>query len=300
MNQINTDMIFKSGYVALIGRPNTGKSTLLNKIVGRKVSIVTPKPQTTRNKILGIWHGDSAQIIFLDTPGIHKSTKRFNKRMVQTALYALRESDLILVMVDVEMPPERDNELNNYLRSANLPVFLVINKIDLIHKPGILRLIDDYKEHFPYKEIIPLCALTGENCNELVNTILQYLPQGDSLYPKYMTTDQTEKFATAELIREKLIFLTRQEIPYVCAVIIDDMFIDQKSDLVRISSTIIVEKDSQKSIIIGSKGWLLKEIGQRARKEIESLLGRHVYLKIWVKVAKNWRNNEQRLIQIGY
>lgn len=291
---------FKSGFVSLIGRPNTGKSTLLNRFVGQKISIVTPKPQTTRHRIMGIWHGDSAQIVFLDTPGIHEPTRRLNQRMVKAALKTLAECDLILVMVDSTERSAKDEDLMPDLKAVRQPVFLVINKIDLISKLKILKLIGMYKDRFPYKEIIPVSALTGENCTDLIQTIIHYLPYDHPLYPEDMITDQTQRFATAELIREKLILLTRQEIPYACAVVIDDMAIEPKSDLVRIMATIMVEKESQKGIIIGNRGGMLKEIGQRARKEIEHLLGKHVYMEVWVKVAQNWRNNENRLKQIGY
>lgn len=291
---------YKSGFVALIGRPNTGKSTLLNRVVGRKISITTPKPQTTRHQILGIWHGDSAQIVFIDTPGVLSPSKRLDYRMQQTVLKTLKDSDLVIIMVDARMPAERDDDILVHIKGVDLPVFLLINKIDLIPKPKILTLIDVYKEHFPYREIIPISALTGDNCSDLIDTIVRYLPDAPPLYPEETITDQTERFITAELIREKLILLTRQEIPYVCAVIIDSLVFDPGTDLIRIIATVLVEKESQKGIIIGKKGKMLKEVGQRARDEIEVFLGKHVYLQMYVKVARNWRNNESRLKQFGY
>jgi GTP-binding protein Era len=302
-NQTHVKTSFKSGFVSLIGLPNTGKSTLLNRIIGQKISIISPKPQTTRNRITGIWHGNSAQIIFLDTPGIHMASKRFNQRMVQTALKTLSECDLILFMVDPIPPSSEDKDerlILNHIKSAKMPVFLVINKIDLIPKVKILGLIDTYKDLFPFSEIIPVSALTGENCSDLIYTIIRYLPVGPPYYMEDMVTDQTERFVASELIREKLILLTHQEIPYAVAVIIDKMETDPHSDLVRIMATIIVEKESQKGIIIGKKGEKLKEIGQRARREIENLLRKQVYIEIWVKVAQKWRDNEQLLKQIGY
>lgn len=303
VNRNCTQISFKSGFVSLIGPPNTGKSTLLNRIIGQKISIISPKPQTTRNRILGIWHGETAQIIFFDTPGIHKASKRLNQKMVQTALKTFSDSDLIIIMVDTSPPSMEGGDerlVLRHVRSVKVPVFLLINKIDLIPKARILTLIDTYKDLFPFKEIIPISALTGENCSDLIKTIVSYLPSGPPYYPKEMVTDQTERFVASELIREKLILLTRQEIPYVVAVIIDEMSTDKESDLVNIMATIMVEKASQKGIIIGNGGQKLKEIGQRARHEIELLLGKHVYMKLWVKVARNWRDNEQRLKQIGY
>lgn len=301
--QTQTQSSFKSGFVSLIGPPNTGKSTLLNRIVGQKISIISPKPQTTRNRILGIWHGDACQIIFFDTPGIHQASKKLNQRMVQTALKTLGESDLIVILIDTSPPDFEDPDeklMMQHIKMIKIPVFLIINKIDLIPKPRILELIDIYKDFFPFEEIIPISALTGENCSDLMQTIIRYLPSGPPYYPEEMVTDQTERFMASELIREKLVLLTRQEIPYVVAVVIDEMTQDPESDLARIMATIIVEKESQKGIIIGNGGKKLKDIGQRARHEIERFLGKQVYMKLWVKVARNWRENEQRLKQIGY
>ncbi|MGA1863758.1 MAG: GTPase Era [bacterium] len=303
LNQGNAQNSFKSGFVSLIGPPNTGKSTLLNRIIGQKISIISPKPQTTRNRILGVWHGDSAQVIFFDTPGIHKSNKRLNKKMVQTTLKTFPDSDLIIMMIDILKPSLEDTDgrlMMSYIRTVKTPVFLVINKIDLVPKVKILELIDTSKDLFPFKEIIPLSALTGENCQDLMQTIISYLPSGPPYYPEEIVTDQTERFIASELIREKMILLTRQEIPYVGAVIIDKMETDSESGLVRIEATIMVEKESQKGIIIGKKGEKLKEIGKRAREEIEKLLGKHVYMEIWVKVSQKWRDNELMLKQFGY
>jgi len=303
VNQMPTQTSFKSGFVSLIGPPNTGKSTLLNRIIGQKISIISPKPQTTRNRILGIWHGDSSQIIFFDTPGIHRASKKLNQRMLQTALKTLGESDLILILIDTSPPAFEDPDekmMMDHIKTIRIPVFLIINKIDLVPKPRILELIDIYKDFFPFAEIIPVSALTGENCSDLIRTVIRYLPSGPPYYPEEMVTDQTERFMASELIREKLILLTRQEIPYVVAVIIDEMTEDPETDLVRIMATIIVEKESQKGIIIGSGGKKLKDIGQKARHEIERLVGKQVYIKLWVKVARNWRDSELRLKQIGY
>jgi len=303
MNQSRAQHVFKSGFVSLIGPPNTGKSTLLNRIIGQKVSITSPRPQTTRNRILGIWHGEPGQIIFIDSPGIHKASKRLNRKMVQTALMTFEEADIILVMVDTMATDSEDQDMGmilGHIRGISRPVFLIINKIDLIPKPRILELIDVYKDLYPFREIIPVSALTGENCSDVVDTIITYLPEGPPLYPEDMVTDQPERFVVAELIREKLIILTRQEIPYVVAVLIDEMGTDPQTGIVRISATILVEKGSQKGIIIGSRGVKLKEVGMRAREEIECLLGKKVYIELWVKVARNWRENELVLRQIGY
>jgi GTP-binding protein Era len=222
--------------------------------------------------------------------------------MVQTALKTFPESDLILIMIDTSKPLEdKDGKLViSNIRPLSVPIFLVINKIDLIPKLKILELIDTYKDLFPFKEIIPISALTGENCSDLMKTIIHYLPPGPPYYPDEMVTDQTERFIASELIREKLILFTHQEIPYVGAVIIDKMETDPESSLVRIMATIMVEKESQKGIIIGKKGQKLKEIGQRARQEIERFLGKQVYIEIWVKVAQKWRDNERMLKQFGY
>ncbi|MGA1844593.1 MAG: GTPase Era [bacterium] len=303
VNQSHAQHAFKSGFVSLIGPPNTGKSTLLNRIVGQKVSITSPRPQTTRNRILGIWHGEPAQIIFIDSPGIHKASKRLNRKMVRTALLTFEEADIILVMVDAVTTGLGDEDMQmimGHLRGVSCPVFLIINKIDLIPKPRILELIDVYKDLHPFREIIPVSALTGENCSDVVDTIIAYLPEGPPLYPEDMVTDQPERFVVAEIIREKLIALTRQEIPYVMAVVIDEMGTDPQTGMVRISATILVEKESQKGIVIGSRGVKLKEVGRMAREEIERLLGTKVFMELWVKVARNWRENELVLKQIGY
>ncbi|MBN2373502.1 GTPase Era [bacterium] len=291
---------FKSGFVSIIGQPNTGKSTLINRFVGKKVSIVTPKAQTTRNRILGIFHGDSAQIAFFDTPGICNPGRGLDRHMVNTALMTIADSDLVLVMVDSSIDSSGDEAIIKHIKPVSLPVFLVINKIDLIPKSKILALIALYKDRFPYKEIIPISALTGENCSDLLETMIRYIPIGPAYFSGDTATDQTERFAAAEILREKLMLFTRQEIPYVCAVFIDDMSLDTKSDIIRIMATIVVEKKSQKGIIIGNRGQMLKKIAQSARMDIEALLGKHIYMEIWVKVIENWRNNEHDLKQIGY
>lgn len=289
---------FKAGFIGIIGPPNVGKSTLLNTLIGEKISIVTPKPQTTRNRILGIKNLPEAQLIFVDTPGIHHTRKKFNRHLVQTAQAAFRESDLVLVMVEATqaMPEDEFLFVVECLKKFEKPVLLLINKIDLVEKQTLLPLIDAYQETFPFREIIPLSALHGSGVEHLEKFLLSYLPEGPKYYPDDLFTDQTERFMVAEIIREKIFVLLQQEIPYSIAVAIEE-FNERKPGIIFIRATIWVEKLSQKGILIGKEGKMLKEIGKRARKETENLLHTKVYLELWVTVKKNWTQKEARIKQ---
>jgi GTP-binding protein Era len=289
---------FKAGFIGIIGPPNVGKSTLLNTLIGEKVSIVTPKPQTTRNRILGIKNLPEAQLIFVDTPGIHHTRKKFNRHLVQAAQAAFRESDLVLVMVEATqaMPEDEFLFVVECLKNFEKPVFLLINKIDLVEKQALLPFIDVYQATFPFREIIPLSALHGSGVEHLEKFLLSYLPEGPKYYPDDLFTDQTERFMVAEIVREKIFLLLQQEIPYSIAVAIEE-FNERKPGVTFIRATIWVEKLSQKGILIGKEGKMLKEIGKRARKEIENLLHTKVYLELWVTVKKNWTQKEARIKQ---
>jgi GTPase len=289
---------FKAGFIGIIGPPNVGKSTLINTLIGEKISIVTPKPQTTRNRILGIKNLPDAQLIFVDTPGIHHTRKKFNRQLVQAAQAAFRESDLVLVMVEATqaMPEDEFLLVVQCLKDFEKPVFLSINKIDLIEKQALLPFIDVYKETFPFREIIPLSALRGSGVEELEKILLRYLPEGPKYYPEDLFTDQTERFMVAEIIREKIFVLLQQEIPYSIAVAIEE-FKERKPGVIFIRATIWVERLSQKGMLIGKEGKMLKEIGKRARKEIENLLQTKVYLELWVTVKKNWTQQEASIRQ---
>ncbi|HBT20293.1 MAG TPA: GTPase Era [Peptococcaceae bacterium] len=290
---------FKSGFVSIIGRPNVGKSTLLNSLVGTKVAIMSDKPQTTRNKIRGILSTEDYQIIFIDTPGIHKPRHKLGEYMVASAVNSLEEVDLILFMVDVseEIGPG-DEYIINILKKVSTPVFLVINKIDLVKKTKIMEKIISLTSKFDFAEVVPVSAATRENLETLLKLIVQYMPQGPKYYPDDMVTDNPERFIIEEIIREKVLKTTRDEVPHSVAVQVEEL--NNKEDLTYIRATIYTEKDSQKGIIIGSKGQKLKEIGREARLEIENLFGNKVYLDLWVKVKKDWRKKEGALHQFGY
>jgi GTP-binding protein Era len=292
---------FKSGFVSLIGRPNAGKSTLLNRLLGEKIAIISPRPQTTRNRILGIKNLPAGQVIFLDTPGVHHSRTRLNKSMVRTALATLEEVDLICFLIEADRPENDENDLIlKNLRRAGKPVVLAINKIDLVPRGELLPVIGRYSQLFPFREIIPISALSGDGVEILAEEILRMLPEGPPLFPEDMVTDQTERFLVSEFIREKILHRTREEIPYAAAVVIEEFKEKEEKNLVVISATILVERDSQKGILIGEKGRTLKEIGRLAREEIESLLGTKVFLELWVKVEKNWRDDPRALRRLGY
>lgn len=292
--------IFKSGFVSIIGRPNVGKSTLLNLILGEKLAIISPKPQTTRNRILGIKNLPAGQIVFLDTPGIHQSPLKLNQAMVKTALATYNEVDVICFLIEAHRPDHEENEfVLKTLEKVSKPVFLVINKIDLVRKEDLLPIIEKYSSRRPFAQIIPISALLGDGVDILVNELWQILPAGPKYFPDDMVTDLPERFLVAELIREKVFQLTREEIPYATAVVVEEFKEREDKNLIVIKATIQVERESQKGIIIGEKGRMLKEIGQRARAEIEALLGAKVFLELWVKVEKNWREDPRALRRLG-
>jgi len=288
---------FRSGFIALIGRPNVGKSTLMNCLLGEKVSIISDKPQTTRNRIRGILTLPHAQAVFIDTPGIHKPLHRMNEVMVQTAIRTYGEVDVILLLAEAtERPGAGDKYIIDTLKTVRTPVFLVINKVDLIDKERLLPLIAEYSALHPFAEIIPVSALRAD-LGKLLDAIVQRLPEGPKYFPDDQFTDQPERFIAAELIREKVFELTKEEIPYSSAVVIEQM--QEEPELTRVHAVIFVERDSQKGILIGKGGAMLKEIGSRARLDMEKLLGVKVFLQLWVKVKKGWREDDRMLKNIG-
>ena len=291
----------KSGMVAIVGPPNAGKSTLMNTLLGQKISIVTPKPQTTRNRILGILNGPDYQIVLIDTPGLHKARQPLNLEMVKIALASLSEVDVILFLIDVSLPmPEKQSKAVEYLDGANCPAILVLNKIDLLDKEKLLPMIHLYQKIYPFAAIIPVSALHNSGTDLLLEELVSFLPKGPKYYPEDIPTDATERFIVAEIIREKIFLQTGQEIPYSTAVMIDDFKEDEKKSMVTIHATILVEKSSQKGIIIGKKGSKLVRIGKNARLDIEKLLGQKVLLKLWVKVQKNWSKDMRFLKELGF
>jgi GTP-binding protein Era len=290
----------KSGMVAIVGPPNAGKSTLLNALLGQKISIVTPKPQTTRNRIVGILNTPAYQIVMLDTPGLHKARKPLNLEMVKIAVSSLAEVDVVLFLIDVSLPiPEKQAQTVQYLDATTVPAILVLNKIDLLRKEQILPLIEVYRKIYPFAAIVPVSALFENGTEVLLQELLQLLPQGPRLYPEDIPTDATERFIVGEIIREKIFLLTGQEIPYSTAVVIDSFKDDEEKSLVTIHATIVVEKPSQKAIIIGKKGSKLQQIGKNSRQDIEKLMAQHVLLKLWVKVHKNWTSDMRFIRDLG-
>ncbi|MTV81238.1 GTPase Era [Secundilactobacillus folii] len=291
---------YRSGFVAIVGRPNVGKSTLLNRVVGQKVAIMSDKAQTTRNKIQGIYTTDSAQIVFIDTPGIHKPKTELGDYMVKSALSSLNEVDAVLMMVNAEQKRGAgDNFIIDRLKTVKKPVYLIINKIDQIHPDDLLVVIDQYKDALPWQEVIPISALEGNNVDELMEELTGKLPKGPQYYPDDQVTDHPERFIVSELIREKILQLTRQEIPHSVAVVVDKMS-RQNEQKIHIQATIIVDRPSQKGILIGKGGSMLKKIGTLARQDIENLLGDKVYLELWVKVVQGWRDKSSALQSYGY
>ena len=288
----------KSGFVSIIGRPNSGKSTLLNFLVGEKVSIVTDKPQTTRHVVRGIVTRPDGQIVFLDTPGIHKPIHRMNERMMRAVRAAMADVDLILLIIDSSAAFGRGDEFTlELVKPVTRKKILLLNKIDLIEKKNLLPLIDRYAKAGNFEEIIPISALSGENIENLVAQILKRLPEGPMFYPADQISDQQERAIASEMIREKLIVRTEEEMPYSTAVVIDRFDEDEK--LHRIYASIFVERDSQKAIIIGKAGQKLKQIGTDARKELETFFGRKIFLELHVKVRKHWRDDEEMLRSLG-
>ncbi len=290
---------FKSGFVTIIGRPNAGKSTLLNTVLGQKIAIVSDKPQTTQNKIRGFYTTDDAQIIFIDTPGIHKPQHKLGEYMVQAAKSAIGGVDIIFYIVDASQSYGAGEGYIVDRLPKDTPVFLLLNKVDLLKKDALLGLIAAYEKRFHFAEIFPISALKGDNVDQLLASVIGYLEPGPCFYPEDMITDQPERAIMAEIIREKVLELTKDEIPHAIAV---EMVEIQERDngMVYAAANIYVERDSQKGIIVGKKGSMLKEIGQKARKDIEVLLGSRVYLEVWVKVKKDWRNKEIYLRNFGF
>jgi GTP-binding protein Era len=296
-----TDPI-RSGFVALLGAPNVGKSTLMNQVLKEKISITCPKPQTTRNRILGIYNRPDCQIIFVDTPGIHRARDTFNKILVETALAALEEVDVAAFIVDVTA---RSSDLDRFvlqcMEKVSTPVVLVLNKVDLVKdKSALLPVMERYRALRDFDAVVPLSALTGEGVAEFVEETVRLLPEGPRYYPEDYITDQPERFFVAEIVREKVFHLTEQEVPYAVAVTVDSFREEPERNLVRIEATVHVERDSQKGIVIGKGGRMLKEIGRQAREELERFLGCRVYLGLFVRVQKNWRRDRRVLGEFGY
>jgi GTP-binding protein Era len=288
----------RSGFVAVVGRPNVGKSTLVNRLVGEKVAIVSDKPQTTRNRILAVLNRPGGQVVLFDTPGIHKPMHRMNERMVEAAVGSLGQVDLAVWLVDVtEEYGPGDRYVKDVLRRSGKPVILGLNKIDLIPKPKLLPLIDQYHRLLDFLEVIPLSGLKGDNVDVLGERLVAHLPEGEPLYPDDFLTDQPERFFVAEMIREQILRHTREEIPYSTAVVVDSF--KEGKPLVRIEASILVERDSQKGILIGRGGAMLKSIGSAARREIEAFLATQVYLGLFVKVREGWREDPGVLDEMG-
>ncbi len=291
-------MEFKSGFVSIMGRPNVGKSTLLNQIIKEKVAITTPKAQTTRNMIRGIYTTEDTQIVFVDTPGIHKPAQLLGREMVREAWSSLESVDAVYLLIDAKKGfTSKDAEILKRIRANDIPVLLIVNKVDSIKKSDLIELLQKVPSD-QVEEIIPVSALKDVNLEELIRTTRRFLPNSEPFYPEEQYADTTEKFSAAELIREKLMLYTEEEIPHSLAVIVDKMEFHRES--VAIYASILVEKDSQKGIVIGKNGEMLKKVGSAAREEIEHLLGKKVFLQLYVKVEKDWRNRMNALRELGY
>jgi GTP-binding protein Era len=291
----------KAGYISILGRPNVGKSTLFNRFVGDKIAIVSKKPQTTRNRILGIRNMENAQLVFLDTPGLHEGRSTLNRRMVETAMSSGQDADVLLFIVEASSSAfDKDRRTFESLKGNPGVPFLVINKIDLVRKGTLLPMIDQYRKLHDFREIIPVSAATGEGVDLVLNSILNVLPESPPYYPEEIVTDQTERFLVSEIVREKVIQQAYQEVPYSTAVTIESFKEQPERNLVVIQGTIHVERASQKKILIGRGGLKLKNIGEAARKEIEAFLGTRVYLELWVNVENNWTQDPRALDRLGY
>jgi GTP-binding protein Era len=288
----------KTGFVSVVGRPNVGKSTLVNRVVGQKVAIVTHKPQTTRNRITAIANTDSAQIVFIDTPGIHKPQHEMNRLMVEAAVSSLTQVDVVLLVVDITQPFGRgDQHVLELMKKVGAPLLLAINKVDIVAKESILPLIDDYHSRGQFKEIVPISALEGDNVDRLVEVLEHYLPDGPALFPDDALTDLPERFFASEMIREKILLYIHEEVPYSTAVRVDSW--EDGSDMTRIEASVLVERDSQKGILLGKRGQMIKRIGTEARKELERFLNTRVYLGLHIKVREHWRENRRLLNELG-
>ncbi|MGO9137642.1 MAG: GTPase Era [Syntrophales bacterium] len=292
--------MFKSGFIGIIGRPNVGKSTLLNKIIGEKIAITSHKPQTTRNRITGIKNIENGQLIFVDTPGIHRATTPLNEFMVTAAKDTFRSADILLMVAEAEGVHRDDHLIIESLRTTGLPVILLINKIDLVRKKDILPVMDQFQHLFSFSQIIPVSAANGDGLSTLMEEIWKLLPEGPRYFPDDIVTDRTERFIAAEIIREKIIMLTHQEIPYATAVVVESFKEDEEKKLLVIQATINVAKNSQKGILIGKKGSMLKEIGRRARQDMEKFFATRIYLELFVRVRKDWTHDAGMLREFGY
>jgi GTP-binding protein Era len=292
---------FKCGFISILGRPNVGKSTLFNRILGEKIAIISPKPQTTRNRILGVRNVEGGQLIFLDTPGIHEGRSPLNQRMVKTAVSAGQDADVLLFLVDASSRERKEEEQMVKSFDGTQGIFLlVINKIDQVKKGSLLPVMDRFHRVHPFEAIIPISAMTGEGVDILLNEILKCLPESSPYYPEEVMTDQTERFLAAEIVREKVIQHAYQEIPYATAVTVESFKEEPERNLVIIRARIHVERDAHKKILIGKGGQKLKRIGETARTELEAFLGRKIYLELWVQVEKNWTRNPRALDRFGY
>ncbi len=291
---------FHSGFVALIGRPNVGKSTMMNAVLGEKISIVSAHAQTTRNKITGVWNGENAQIVFLDTPGMHKPQSKLGEVIRKSTVDALDEVDLIVFMCACDDPlGAGDRYILKLIEGKKVPVFLVLSKIDLISKEKLMKKIVQYRDIYPFKEIIPVSSVTGDNLDAFTKSIVKYLPEGPKYFPDDMITDQPERIIAQEVVREKLLLRTRDEVPHAIGVYTEE-FHERENGMVYIRCTVHVERDSQKKIIIGKDGGLLKIVGKEAREELQGIIGAPVYLDLWVKVTRDWKNKDYVLRELGY
>jgi GTP-binding protein Era len=302
----HADTLVKSGMVTIVGPPNAGKSTLMNAFLGQKISIVSHKPQTTRNRIVGIMNGVDFQVVFLDTPGLHRAREILNVEMVRLALASLAEVDLVLFLVDAQhasrqrLDDRQRDEWQDYFQELRCPAILVLNKIDLVERTKLLPLIEQFAALYAFHGVIPISAKTGDGLAGLQGEIISLLPRGPRYFPEDMPTDATERFLCGEIIREKVFLLTGQEIPYSTAVLLESFQEDEERRLVTVHAIIVVEKDSQKGIVIGRGGHKLKAIGSNARRDMEKLLGSKVVLKLWVKVKKNWTQDSRFLKELGF
>ena len=290
----------KSGFAALIGRPNVGKSTLLNEVLGQKIAIMSDKAQTTRNRIQGVYTEERGQVVFIDTPGIHKPKHRLGDFMAKIAQNTLREVDMVLFLVDAkEGRGKGDDFIIERLKNLETPVFLIVNKIDQVHPDELFRIIDDYRKRMEFTEVIPISALRGNNIKTLLEQVFKHMEEGPQYYPADQVTDHPERFIMSEMIREKVLHVTHEEVPHSIAVEIEQIN-KRDTNTVHVGAVIVVERNSQKGIIIGKQGKMLKEIGRNAREDIEAMLGSKVFLEIWVRVEKDWRNKGRYLKEIGY
>jgi len=293
--------MFKSGYIAIIGKPNVGKSLILNKLLGEKVAIVSKKPETTRDKIQGILTKKEYQAVFIDTPGIHKPKLLLGQQMVRRAKETLFDADIILFVLDIKTGIDAEDKLIlELVKDIKKPVILAINKVDLARKERLLPVMEEAAKLHDFKEIIPTSAFSGDNMDVLLNKIVEILPEGPMFYPQDQLTDKSERFIAGEMIREKVLEFTHEEVPHSVAVLVEEMKFREGKDLFYIRAVVFVERDTQRAILIGRGGSMLKKIGEESRKEIENFLGKRVYLDLWIKVHKDWRKDEHALKMLGY